>query len=79
MPYFIYRISSTSAERNNQLQLCHTFDAFKEAKHKVRAMRSELDPNDPATLKIIFAQTPTEAEQRLTEVREKPILKEWEK
>ncbi len=79
MPYFIYRISATSAAQVKQLELRHTFDVFKEAKDKVRSMRSELDPQDPAILKIIFADTSAEAEQRLTQVREKPILKEWEK
>jgi hypothetical protein len=79
MPYFIYRISAISAAQNKQLELRHTFDVFKEAKAKVRSMRGEQDPQDPATLKIIFADSPEEAEQRLTEMREKPILKEWEK
>ena len=79
MPYYIYRISSTSAPQNRRLKLCHTFDTFKSAKNKVRAMRSELDPTDSSILKIVFAENPTEAQQRLSEVREKPILKEWEK
>lgn len=79
MPYYIYKLSEASSAQHKQLEWRHTFDAFKEAKAKVRSLRAEQDPQDPAILKIIFADTQEEAEQRLTEVREKPILKEWEK
>ncbi len=79
MPYFIYRISESSAAQDKKLELRYTFDIFTEAKAEVRSLRAEQDPQDSALLKIIFADTQAEAEQRLTEVREKHILKEWEK
>ena len=79
MPYYIYQVSEAPSKPSKQLQWRHTFDAFKEAKVMVRSLRAEQDPRDSTTLKIIFAETQAEAEQRLSEVREKPILKEWEK
>ncbi|MEN8130596.1 MAG: hypothetical protein ABFS45_10475 [Pseudomonadota bacterium] len=79
MPYFIYKVTQASSPRGRKLELQHRLDAFKEAKFKARSMRAEQDPGDQDVIKIIFADNQSEAEERLTEVREAPILKEWEK
>ena len=79
MPYFVYRISEGPSETHKRLELQEAFDAYKEAKALARKLRFELQPRDSTTIKIIFAGDQSEAEERLTEVREKPILKEWEK
>jgi hypothetical protein len=79
MPYFIYKLTQASTLMDRKFELQHRFDAFKEAKLKARSLRAEQDPDDQGIIKIIFADNEAEAEQRLTEVREAPILKEWEK
>ena len=79
MPYFVYRISQDAATSAKHLELQHTIDVYKEAKTLARSMRSQLDSADQTMIKIIFADNQQEAEQRLTELREKPILREWEK
>ena len=63
----------------SRLEMQERFDVYKDAKALARKMRAELPTGDPTIIKIIFANDQLEAEQRLTEVREKPILKEWEK
>ncbi len=79
MPYFIYKVTQASAPRERKLELQHRIDVFKEAKLKARSLRAEQDLGDKDIIKIIFADNEAEAEERLTEVREAPILKEWEK
>ena len=79
MPYFVYKVIEASSPQYRKLELQHRFDVFKQAKLKVRSMRAEQDAEDKSAIKIIFADNQEEAEERLTEVREAPILKEWEK
>jgi len=76
MPYFIYKIDKSSGE--TQLQPLDCFNNFKEAKIAARKIRAHLD-NDAITAKIIFADTQSDAEAKLSEKRSPPILKEWEK
>ena len=42
-------------------------------------MRVQNSPDNPDMFKIVFAENELEAELMLSEKREKPILKEWEK
>lgn len=79
MPYFVYRISEGPSETRKTLELQEKFEVYKEAKSMARKMRSELQTGDSTIIKIIFADDQSEAEERLSEIREKPILKEWEK
>ena len=79
MPYFVYKISAGPTEIFNRLELQERFEVYKQAKALARTLRSELPSGDETIVKIIFADDQLQAEQRLTEVREKPILKEWEK
>jgi hypothetical protein len=66
MPYYIYRISAGS-----QLELVESYEAYRDAKQAATAMRATQDPNDAYTVKIVFAQDPTEARQLLTTRRER--------
>ncbi|MFP5506285.1 MAG: hypothetical protein ACLGH6_08810 [Gammaproteobacteria bacterium] len=79
MPYFIYKITPGPTAMIKQLELQTQFDSFNDAKNAARAMRAELGTDSPITVKVIFAATPLEAEEKLQEHREAPILREWEK
>ena len=79
MPYFIYKITSGSSGAIKSLELIDQYDAFKIAKKIIREKRPEVEQDNRTTLKMIFAETEFEAEQRLSAPREAPILREWEK
>jgi hypothetical protein len=79
MPYFIYKITSGSAGALKSLECLDKFQKFKQAKNRIREMRSEYENNERITLKMIFAENEFEAEQRLSTPRDAPILREWEK
>lgn len=79
MPYFIYKITPGPTPMIKQLELQTQFDSFNEAKNTARSMRAELGTDTNVIVKVIFAATPLEAEEKLQEHREAPILREWEK
>lgn len=79
MPYFIYKITSGSTGVIKELEFIDKYDEFKEAKKVIREKRTELDLDSRKTLKMVFAEDEFEAEHRLRESREAPILREWEK
>lgn len=79
MPYYIYALMPNEASRARNLDLIKEFRNFKDAKNEVRTLRSEKPLEEGRIYKIIFADNQAEAEQRLTEFREEPIVKEWEK
>ena len=79
MPYFLYRISaSDQLEMLRHLDLLQTCDTFKSAKSEARRLRVE-EPADGASYKVIFADNQLQAEERLLEKREKPVLMEHER
>lgn len=78
MPYYVYRISKSSTGAIKDLHLLDQFEAYKEARTYARQLRSQAT-DTLAIIKLIFANDQQEAEQRLSEVREQPVLKEWEK
>ena len=75
MPYFIYEISGAG----KQLKQIESHPAFRDAKIRVRHLRTELRPETKQMIRIIFAETTEQAEAYLREKRTVPILKEWEK
>lgn len=79
MPYFVYKITPGPTATVKQLELLTQFDGFHDAKNHARSLRAELGAGSAITIKVIFAATPLEAEERLLELREAPILREWEK
>ena len=76
MKYFVFKILPNVI---NKLELIKTFESFKDAKNFAREMSVQNSPDNPEMFKIVFAENELEAELMLSEKREKPILKEWEK
>jgi len=79
MPYYVYLIKPGVTNLVKGLEKVAEFENFKEAKIFVKDKRSGQDGEEPVTYKIIFAENVLEAEERLSEQREAPILREWEK
>lgn len=78
MPYYVFRITQTTPILK-QLEHQGTYEAYQEARQQVRSLRTEASPSDKAIYKLIFAANQLEAEERLHEQREQPVLMEWEK
>ena len=78
MPYYVFRITQTTSILKN-LEHQSTHEIYQAARNQVRDLRMKAAPSDTATYKLIFAANPLEAEERLQEQREKPVLMEWEK
>jgi len=79
MPYYIYIVTRHDTASTGSVKLVREYENFKLAKTEVRRMRSEEQLEENQAYKIIFADDTAQAEQRLTEFREEPIAKEWEK
>lgn len=78
MPYYVFRITQPTPLLKN-LEHQGSYEAYSEARNQVRTLRTNAPPSDQATYKLIFAANQLEAEERLHESREKPVLMEWEK
>ena len=79
MPYYIYIVTSHDTVTTRSAKLVREYENFKFAKTEVRRLRSEEQLEEKQAYKIIFADDMAQAEQRLTEFREEPIAREWEK
>ena len=79
MPYYIYIVTSHDTTSTRSVKLVREYENFKLAKTEVRRLRSETQLEETQAYKIIFADDIAQAEQRLTEFREEPIAREWEK
>jgi len=79
MPYFIYRITTRETPTAKTLEYVEEHAAYRDAKGVVKKMRMGQPADEQSQLKIIFAEDRSDAEQRLLERREEPILREWEK
>jgi len=77
MPYFVFRVTEKSIVKN--LEKLAEFEQFKQAKLFARDCRAKQVSDDDSTIKVIFADNALEAEERLQEKREAPIIREWEK
>jgi hypothetical protein len=79
MPYYLFKISMRDGlELVRQLDLLEVYDAFRPAKTEAKKLRAE-QPLDGVTYKVMFAQNQLEAEELLSEKREKPVLMEHER
>ena len=79
MPYYLYKIAShDSLGLVRQLDLLETFEAFKAAKNEAKRLRAEA-PQEGVIYKVMFAESQLEAEEKLQEKREKPVLMEYER
>ncbi len=65
MPYFVYEIFPP-----RRLQLVDSFEGYREARSRARALRAALSADADQTVKVIHAQTSEEAARLLMEVRE---------
>lgn len=79
MPYYVYRIANGPSKLVKQLDLVKEFENYKEAKSITKELRAAQASDDTSTIKMIFADNILEAEERLQEQREAPIVREWEK
>jgi len=79
MPYFLYKIIPGPTELVKTLEKLDQYDSFKEAKNRARSLRTEIAEGDKTRIKVMFADSELEAEEKLMEKREEPILREWEK
>lgn len=77
--YFIYKITQTPGNMVRQLEKIDRLDSYKLAKQQVRTLREQQSSTDLGLYKIIFAENELEAEERLQEKRDAPIIQEWEK
>ena len=77
--YFIFKISQGPAGLIKKLEKINQHDSYREAKNEVRTLRTEQLSGDASQFKIIFADSELDAEQKLQEKRDAPIVKEWEK
>jgi hypothetical protein len=79
MPYYLFKISMRDdLELVRQLDLLEVYDAFRPAKAEAKKLRAE-QPLDGVTYKVMFAQNQLEAEELLSEKRDKPVLMEHER
>ena len=79
MPYYIYTVTVKDQATLKKAALVNEFEKFKAAKSEVRQLRSEKPLDEGQSYKIIFADDQAEAEKKVTEIREQPIAREWEK
>lgn len=79
MPYYIYTVTVKDQATMKKAALVNEFEKFKAAKSEVRQLRSEKPLDEGQSYKIIFADDQAEAEKKVTEIREQPIAREWEK
>ncbi len=79
MPYYIYKITEGPTDLLKTLEKIQQFDSFKDAKQYARGLRAKMTESDSHTFKVMFAGSELEAEEKLMEKREQPILREWEK
>ncbi len=81
MPYYVFKISPGPTDLVKNLEQLAVFDTFREAKQFARDKRVALGITyeSEVEIKMILAENPLEAEEKLQEKRERPILQEWEK
>ncbi|MFK5891857.1 MAG: hypothetical protein QM504_01390 [Pseudomonadota bacterium] len=79
MPYFVYKISPTIAKLIKPMEQLAEFESYKEARNHARQLRAEEKLEEGEIYKVIFAENTLDAEEKLTEIREQPIMREWER
>ena len=80
MPYYVFKMSSPEGmELVKNLELIDDYESFREAKNFAKSKRAELDKEDTAQIKVMFADNQLLAEEQLLAYREKPIVMEHEK
>ena len=78
MPYFLFIVTSMD-DRHKSAELVSQYEKFRDAKNEAKRLRMEQPLSDNQVYKINFSATEGEAEKAVTEYREEPVAKEWEK
>lgn len=65
MPYFVYEIFPP-----RRVELVDSFDGYREARTRARALRAALGADAEQAVRVIHASSTEEATRLLTEVRE---------
>jgi len=79
MPYYLFKMSARDKlDLVKNLELLEVFDAFKAAKNEAKKLRTE-QSLDGVTYKVMFAENQLDAEEKLLERRDKPVLMEHER
>lgn len=68
MPYYVYRISD-----GNRLECLEQHAKYREARDRVREIRTGQEKDDEALVRLIFASSEVEAERLLLTPREAPV------
>ena len=79
MPYFVFHLNKGTNGVVRSAELKDSFPEYKDAKTYARNLRAEMEVKDASDVKIMFADNEDMAEAKLTENRDAPILREWEK
>lgn len=79
MAYFVFYLIKGTNGVVREAELKDSFPEYKEAKTYARNLRAELELKDVSDIKIMFADNEDIAAAKLTENRDAPILREWEK
>lgn len=79
MPYYVFHLTKGTNGAVRSAELIDDFADYKEAKTLARSLRAELKVKEASEVKIMFADNEEIAEAKLTENRDAPILREWEK
>ena len=79
MPYYLFKMSARDKlDLVKNLELLEVFDVFKAAKNEAKKLRTE-QSLDGVTYKVMFAESQLDAEEKLLERRDKPVLMEHER
>ena len=79
MPYYVFHLDKGTNGAVRSAELKDQFADYKDAKSCARHLRAELEVKDASDVKIMFADNENMAEAKVTENRDAPILREWEK
>lgn len=79
MPYFVFHLIKGTNGAVREARIQDQFAEYKNAKLHARKLRQDLEVKDVSDIKIIFAEYEDQAEAKLTQNRDAPILREWEK
>jgi hypothetical protein len=80
MPYYVFKMTSPEGmDLVKNLELIDEFESFREAKNFAKTKRAELEGDETAVIKVMFAENQLLAEEQLLAYREKPVVMEHEK
>ena len=79
MPYYIFVVTSSETSNKKSAAFISEYETFKDAKNEVKRLRIEKPLDANQIYKINFSGSEAEATKALTDYREEPVAREWEK